>query len=154
MKYASLQQLFLHKKILPLQTVQSCYRKLCIVVTEIGALLLPKSEHSRLPKSVHLSLPFTSSTNQVRLEPTLYNLELVGPNRNILCQINTVFTGCLQLFFLPYPLPVIPMAKVCDSTNVWPTILRKRLTYSLSDFDNGRLYSGMDVSEMPSSGRN
>ena len=31
---------------------------------------------------------------------------------------------------------------------------RKRLTYSLSDFDNGRLYSGMDVSEMPSSGRN
>ena len=54
-----LQQLFLHKKILPLQTVQSCYRKLCIVVTEIGALLLPKSEHSRLPKSVHLSLPFT-----------------------------------------------------------------------------------------------
>ena len=58
-KYASLQQLFLHKKILPLQTVQSCYRKLCIVVTEIGALLLPKSEHSRLPKSVHLSLPFT-----------------------------------------------------------------------------------------------
>ena len=61
MKYASLQQLFLHKKILPLQTVQSCYRKLCIVVTEIGALLLPKSEHSRLPKSVHLSLPFTPS---------------------------------------------------------------------------------------------
>ena len=69
MKYASLQQLFLHKKILPLQTVQSCYRKLCIVVTEIklcivvteiGALLLPKSEHSRLPKSVHLSLPFTT----------------------------------------------------------------------------------------------
>ena len=29
------------------------------------------------------SLP--SSTNQVRLEPTLYNLELVGPNSNILC---------------------------------------------------------------------
>ena len=56
---ASLQHLYLHKKILPLQTVQSCYRKLCIVVTEIGALLLPKSEHSRLPKSVHLSLPFT-----------------------------------------------------------------------------------------------
>ena len=33
--------------------------KLCIVVTEIGALLLPKSEHSRLPKSVHFPLPFT-----------------------------------------------------------------------------------------------
>ena len=29
------------------------------------------------------SLP--SSTNQVRLEPTSYNLELVGPNSNILC---------------------------------------------------------------------
>ena len=43
---ASLQHLYLHKKILPLQIVQSCYRKLCIVVTEIGALLLPKSEHS------------------------------------------------------------------------------------------------------------
>ena len=85
------------QKILPLQTVQSCYRKLCIVVTEIGALLLPKSEHSRLPKSVHLSLPFTpSSTNQVRLEPTSYKLGLVGPNSNILCQINTVLTGCLQ----------------------------------------------------------
>lgn len=42
------------------KTVQSCYRKLCIVVTEIGALLLPKSEHSRLPKSVHFSLPFTT----------------------------------------------------------------------------------------------
>ena len=83
---ASLQHLYLHKKILPLQIVQSCYRKLCIVVTEIGALLLPKSEHSRLPKSVHFPLPFTpSSTNQVRLEPTLYNLELVGPNSNILC---------------------------------------------------------------------
>ena len=35
------------------------------------------------------------------------------------------------------------MAKVCDSTNVWPTILRKRLTYSLSDFDNGRPCSGI-----------
>ena len=57
---ASLQHLYLHKKILPLQTVQSCYRKLCIVVTEIGALLLPKSVHSQLPKSVHFSLPFTS----------------------------------------------------------------------------------------------
>ena len=56
---ASLQHLYLHKKILPLQIVQSCYRKLCIVVTEIGALLLPKSEHSRLPKSVHFPLPFT-----------------------------------------------------------------------------------------------
>lgn len=66
MKYASLQQLFLHKKILPLQTVQSCYRKLCIVVTEIGALLLPKSEHSRLPKSVHLSLPFTEVHDKLR----------------------------------------------------------------------------------------
>ena len=40
--------------------MQSCYRKLCIVVTEICALLLPKSEHSRLPKSVHFSLPFTA----------------------------------------------------------------------------------------------
>ena len=39
------------------------------------------------------SLP--SSTNQVRLEPTSYKLGLVGPNSNILCQINTVFTGCL-----------------------------------------------------------
>ena len=44
-----------------MQIVQSCYRKLCIVVTEIGALLLPKSEHSRLPKSVHFPLPFTSN---------------------------------------------------------------------------------------------
>ena len=56
---ASLQLLYHQKKIITLQTVQSCYRKLCIVVTEIGALLLPISEHSRLPKSVHFSLPFT-----------------------------------------------------------------------------------------------
>ena len=53
-----------------------------------------------------------------------------------------------------YPLPVISKAKVCDSTNEWPTILRKRLTNSLLDFDNGRPYSGMDVSEVPSFGRN
>ena len=46
------------------------------------------------------------------------------------------------------------MAKVWDSTNEWPTILRKRLTNSLLDFGNGRPCSGMDVSEMPSSGRN
>ena len=46
------------------------------------------------------------------------------------------------------------MAKVCDSTNVWPTILRKGLTNSLLDFDNGRHCSGMDVSEVPSFGRN
>ena len=45
--------------------MQSCYRKLCIVVTEIGALLLPKSEHSRLPKSVHFPLPFTKYAAKV-----------------------------------------------------------------------------------------
>ena len=28
--------------------------------------------------------------------PTLYKLDLVEPNSNILCQINTVFTGCLR----------------------------------------------------------
>ena len=44
------------------------------------------------------SLP--SSTNYVLLVPTLYKLDLVGPNSNILCQINTVFTGCLQSFGL------------------------------------------------------
>ena len=45
-------------------------------------------------------------------------------------------------------------AKVWDSTNEWPTILRKRLTNSLLYFNNGRHCSGMDVSEVPSSGRN
>ena len=69
---ASLQHLYLHKKILPLQTVQSCYRKLCIVVTEIGALLLPKSEHSRLPKSVHFPLPFTAVVPASNLVIALY----------------------------------------------------------------------------------
>ena len=37
---------------------------------------------------------------------------------------------------------------------MWPTILRKGLTNSLLDFDNGRHCSGMDVSEVPSFGRN
>ena len=65
---ASLQLLCHQKKIITLQTVQPCFRKLCIVVTEIGALLLPKSEHSRLPKSVHFSLPFTQAEGHLLLQ--------------------------------------------------------------------------------------
>ena len=75
--------------------------------------------------------------------------------RGPVSSIEEVVWSCsCQLSFLPYPLPVISKAKVCDSTNVWPTILRKRLTNSLLDFDNGRHCSGMDVSEVPSFGRN
>ena len=69
---ASLQLLYHQKKIITLQTVQSCYRKLCIVVTEICALLLPKSEHSRLPKSVHFSLPFTENFNKLVSEKIFF----------------------------------------------------------------------------------
>ena len=62
--------------------MQSCYRKLCIVVTEIGALLLPKSEHSRLPKSVHFSLPFTAELVKVNIpnysNPSLHIWTRVG----------------------------------------------------------------------------
>lgn len=57
------------------------------------------------------SLP--SSTNQVRLEPTSYKLGLVGPNSNILCQINTVLTGRLLLIdYITLNVPPVAFSNV------------------------------------------